>query len=37
MVHETFDGRPPVEPDGDPDEGTAELVADLRGIHDLDG
>ena len=36
MVHETFDGRPPMEPDDDPDEGTRELVAELRGLHDVD-
>ena len=37
IVHETFDGRPPIEPDDDPDEGTRELVSELRSIHDLDG
>jgi acetoin utilization deacetylase AcuC-like enzyme len=37
IVHETFDGRPPIEPDDDPDEETRELVSELRSTHDLDG
>ena len=37
IVHETFDGRSPIEPDDDPEEGTRELVSELRSIHDLDG
>lgn len=35
MVHETFDGRSPVAPDGEPDEATIDLVADLRARFDL--
>jgi len=30
LVHETFDGRRPVEPDDDPDGAVAALAADLR-------
>ena len=37
IVHETFDGRPPIEPDDSPDEGTERLVSELRSIHGLDG
>ncbi len=37
MVHETFDGRPPVAPDDDPDDGVRELVASIADRHDLDG
>jgi len=37
MVHETFDGRPPVEPDDDPGGEVRELVADIRDRHGLDG
>ena len=37
IVHETFDGRPPIEPDDDPGEETRELVSELRSIHGLDG
>ena len=36
IVHETFDGRPPVEPDDDPNEETRELVSQLRSVHGLD-
>ena len=36
IVHETFDGRPPIEPDDDPNEETRELVSELRSIHGLD-
>jgi acetoin utilization deacetylase AcuC-like enzyme len=32
-VHETFDGREPVEPDGDPDDDTAELIAEMQASH----
>ncbi|MFC6725713.1 histone deacetylase, partial [Halobium palmae] len=35
-VHETFDGRSPIEPDDEPDEDVAELVDEVRGVHDLD-
>ena len=37
IVHETFDGRSPIESDDDPDGGTRELVSELRSIHGLDG
>jgi hypothetical protein len=37
MVHETFDGRPPVTPDDDPDDEIRELVASIADRHDLDG
>ena len=37
MVHETFDGRPPVTPDDDPDGEIRELVASVADRHDLDG
>ena len=37
IVHETFDGRPPIEPDDDPDKETQDLVSELRSIHGLDG
>ena len=37
IVHETFDGRPPIEPtERDPDETTREVVADLRERFELD-
>ena len=36
MVHETFDGRPPIEPDDDADEDTRAMVAELRDVHGLD-
>ena len=36
IVHETFDGRPPIEPDDDPNEETRDLVSELRSIHGLD-
>jgi len=35
-VHETFDGRAPVEDDGDPTDDTIELLDDVRSIHGLD-
>ncbi|MFC5368527.1 histone deacetylase family protein [Salinirubrum litoreum] len=35
-VHETFDGRSPIDPDEDPDEDVVELVAEAREMHDLD-
>jgi acetoin utilization deacetylase AcuC-like enzyme len=35
-VHETFDGRDPVDPDEAPDEDVVELVADARETHGLD-
>jgi acetoin utilization deacetylase AcuC-like enzyme len=35
-VHETFDGRNPIDPDEDPDEDVVALVADARETHDLD-
>ncbi len=35
MVHETYDGRDPVEPDDDPDEQTESLVDELRSLLDL--
>jgi len=34
-VHETFDGRAPVEPDEDPDDETRVLVDDVRDAHGL--
>ena len=36
MVHETFDGRPPMDPDGDADKGARTLTAELRDVHDLE-
>ncbi|WP_348612320.1 histone deacetylase family protein [Halobaculum rarum] len=36
MVHETFDGRPPIEPDKDPEEKSVPLVEELRERFDLD-
>ncbi|WP_336021700.1 histone deacetylase family protein [Halobellus salinisoli] len=36
-VHETFDGRSPMEPEGDADEETRELVDEIRRVHGLDG
>ncbi|MFC4358406.1 histone deacetylase family protein [Halobium salinum] len=35
-VHETFDGRSPIEPDEDVDEDVIELVEEVRGVHGLD-
>jgi acetoin utilization deacetylase AcuC-like enzyme len=35
MVHEVFDGRAPVEPDGDPSERATSVVEDVRAAHDL--
>ncbi|MFB6251774.1 MAG: histone deacetylase family protein [Halobellus sp.] len=37
IVHETFDGRTAMEPDGEPDETTERLVDDVRDAHDIDG
>ncbi|MFB6090761.1 MAG: histone deacetylase family protein [Halobellus sp.] len=37
IVHETFDGREAMDPDGEPDEQTRLLVDDVREAHDLDG
>jgi acetoin utilization deacetylase AcuC-like enzyme len=34
-VHETFDGRAPVEDDGDPTDDTTDLLDEVRSIHDL--
>jgi len=34
-VHETFDGRAPVEDDGDPTDDTTDLLAEVRTRHDL--
>ncbi|MDQ2055304.1 MULTISPECIES: histone deacetylase [Halobellus] len=36
IVHETFDGRSPMDPDDDPDEQTERLVEDVRKAHGLD-
>ncbi|QZY00212.1 histone deacetylase family protein [Halobaculum rubrum] len=36
MVHETFDGRPPIEPEKEPEEKSVPLVEDLRERFDLD-
>jgi hypothetical protein len=35
MVHEVFDGRVPVENDGDPSERATTVVDDVREAHDL--
>ncbi|QLG29291.1 histone deacetylase [Halorarum halophilum] len=35
VVHETFDGRPPIEPDEDPKDDTVAVVDDLRDRFDL--
>ncbi|USZ69526.1 histone deacetylase [Halorussus salilacus] len=32
-VHETFDGKRPVTPDGDADEGVVELIEEVRATH----
>ncbi|MFB6091595.1 MAG: histone deacetylase family protein [Haloquadratum sp.] len=37
IVHETFDGRSPMAPDGDPDDKTEEIVDEVRDAHGLDG
>jgi acetoin utilization deacetylase AcuC-like enzyme len=34
-VHETFDGRTPVEDDGDPDDDTVDLLDEIRAAHEL--
>ena len=34
-VHETFDGRAPVEDDDDPTDDTTDLLDEVRSIHDL--
>ncbi|WP_435067863.1 histone deacetylase family protein [Haloplanus sp. C73] len=34
-IHETFDGRAPVEDDDDPSEDTTDLLAEVRAIHGL--
>ena len=34
-VHETFDGRTPVEDDGDPTDATTDLLDDVRSVHEL--
>ncbi|WP_251342234.1 histone deacetylase family protein [Haloplanus halophilus] len=34
-VHETFDGRSPVEDDGDPNDATRELLDEVRAAHGL--
>jgi len=34
-VHETFDGRAPVESDGDPDDATVDLLDEVRAAHGL--
>jgi len=36
MVHETFDGRPPIDPDKEPEEGSVPLVEELRERFDLE-
>ncbi|WP_284012096.1 histone deacetylase [Halobaculum litoreum] len=36
MVHETFDGRPPIEPDKEPESKSEPVVADLRERFDLE-
>mgnify|MGYP000734200758 CR=1 FL=1 len=35
-VHETFDGRTPVDDDGNPDDATVDLVDEVRSIHGLE-
>jgi acetoin utilization deacetylase AcuC-like enzyme len=35
MVHETFDGRPPIEPDKDPESKSGPLIGELRERFDL--
>ncbi|WP_256298111.1 histone deacetylase family protein [Haloarchaeobius salinus] len=36
MVHETFDGRDPIDPDGEVNEDVADLLGEVRAAHDLD-
>ncbi|WP_254522642.1 histone deacetylase family protein [Natrinema caseinilyticum] len=36
LVHETFDGREPIEPDDEPDESVATALEDVIDAHDLD-
>jgi len=35
MVHETFDGREPVEPDGEPSDRIRDIIDEARESHDL--
>ncbi|WP_313691559.1 histone deacetylase family protein [Halorarum halobium] len=35
VVHETFDGRPPIDPDGEPADATEPVIEDLRSRFDL--
>jgi acetoin utilization deacetylase AcuC-like enzyme len=35
MVHETFDGRRPIEPDDEAGEDVRDLVAEIRELHGL--
>ena len=35
MVHEVFDGRAPVVPDGDPNPDAADVIRDVADAHDL--
>jgi acetoin utilization deacetylase AcuC-like enzyme len=35
IVHETFDGRAPVEDDGDPTDATTALIDEVRSLHGL--
>ncbi|MGQ4554440.1 histone deacetylase family protein [Halobellus sp. GM3] len=37
IVHETFDGRTPMDPDSDPNQDTERLVEEVREAHHLDG
>jgi acetoin utilization deacetylase AcuC-like enzyme len=36
MVHETFDGRDPLDPDEEPNDRTRDLLDEIREVHDLD-
>lgn len=36
LVHETFDGREPIEPDDEPDESVESALEDVIDAHDLD-
>jgi hypothetical protein len=35
MVHEVFDGRDPVAPDGEPNDDAAGVIRDVCDAHDL--
>ncbi len=34
IVHETFDGREPIEPDGDPNDAVESMLEDVADAHE---